>query len=293
MNRVFEYDELSSSKNEILSQLHDYGFIIVRSVPGVTDVVRNFRRAARAFIDLPTDLKNQCTPKNFYAYGWSYGEEIFNGQRDSFKGSYYADLPENDQNVWPDFTTDAFDSEEFKESYLNVGKLVSETGKEILRVIGHPLPGYQIKMRMLHYGAVTAENDDSSPYWCGSHRDHGQFTGLIPDLYLSNNEVIDKPEGTGLHIRGEPVTIPDDCLAFQVGEVLELISNGEVVATEHDVRKAMGCDRMTFATFISPLDDYVIESDNETNDRYRPGITFKEYGDASYAKYYGGATNTK
>lgn len=146
-------------------------------------------------------------------------------------------------------------------------------------------------MRMLHYGAVSTDNDDASPYWCGMHKDHGYFTGLIPDLYLRDSEPIDKVEGSGLHIRGVPTTVPEDCLAFQVGESLELVSNGEVVATEHDVRKAFGCDRLTYATFISPTNDYVIRSTNTTNDRYQPGMTFKEFGDASYAKYYG--SNTK
>ena len=164
--------------------------------------------------------------------------------------------------------------------------LISETGKHILTTIDRSLPDYVIKMRMLHYGAVTTKTDDSSPYWCGRHRDHGYFTGLLPAFYFKDGEPISKPAGCGLHIRGTPVTIPEDCLAFQVGETLELVSDGETVATEHDVRKAFDCERLTFATFISPTDDYVIVSDIETNDRYEKGMTFKEYGDASYKKYY-------
>jgi isopenicillin N synthase-like dioxygenase len=296
MDKVFDYDSLASSKEEILTQLHDYGFVLVRGVPGATETVQNFRRMGMAFIGLTDEEKARCTPENFYAFGWSYGEEIFNGSRDSFKGSYYADLlgtGENvdesvDSNVWPDFSTDSFDPVEFKEAYLGVGRLVSDTGKHVLSTIGYPLPGYQIKMRMLHYGAVSAENDDASPYWCGLHKDHCYFTGLIPALYFKDGESAPKSEESGLHIRGVPVTIPEDCLAFQVGETLGLVSNGEVVATEHDVRKAFDCERLTFATFISPTDDYKIESD-VTNDRYEPGMTFKEFGDASYAKYYAGS----
>lgn len=129
MDKVFEYDKLDSARDQILAQLHEYGFILVRGVPDSIETIQAFRRSARAFIDLTDEEKARCTPENFYEFGWSYGEEIFNGQRDSFKGSYYADLPEHDQNVWPDFETQTFDPDEFKESYLNVGRLVSKTGQ--------------------------------------------------------------------------------------------------------------------------------------------------------------------
>lgn len=303
MVKIFEYSDILSetvtetvtvneavtvneTKTDLMKQLHDYGFILVRGVPGIVEAIHRFRESAKEFIGLENTDKTKCTPENYFSYGWSYGEEIFNGQRDSFKGSYYADLPENDQNVWPDFETPVFDPHKFKTNYLNLGLLVSETGKKILASIGYGLSDYQIKMRMLHYGAVTTDNDDASPNWCGLHRDHGQFTGLIPDLYLKNGVETNKVPNSGLYIRDEAVTIPEDCIAFQVGETLELISNGEVCATEHYVRKAYGYDRLTFATFITPLDHYVIDSTNTSNDRYRPGITFKEFGDASYAKYY-------
>jgi isopenicillin N synthase-like dioxygenase len=286
MDTVFEYSELSSSKDAILAQLHNHGFIVVRGVPTVSDRIEAYRQSALAFTRLTDAEKAKCTPENFYAFGWSYGKEKFSGIPDKSKGSYYADFPDCSGNVWPDFSTDEFDGPAFQDNYLKLGELVYGTGQIILDTIGFGLPAYVPKMRMLHYGVAIPKDDDPSAFWCGLHKDHGYFTGLIPALYFNDDQTVPKVEGSGLHIRGQKVTIPEDCLAFQVGETLELASNGKVTSTEHDVRKAYDCERLTFATFISPERDYVIESTVTSNDRYTGTTTYGEFEAATYQKYY-------
>ena len=68
-------------------------------------------------------------------------------------------------------------------------------------------------------------------------------------------------------------------LLFQIGEVAELITNGAVTATEHEVRKAVGgYERFSFAHFITPMADYVMESAlAKYNDRFSPGMTYGEW----------------
>jgi isopenicillin N synthase-like dioxygenase len=54
------------------------------------------------------------------------------------------------------------------------------------------------------------------------------------------------------------VTIPNDCLAFQVGETTQLISREQIRATRHRVQKGNNCRRYTFAVFMSPSNDYLL-----------------------------------
>jgi len=65
---------------------------------------------------------------------------------------------------------------------------------------------------------------------------------------------------SGLHIRAHEgeltkVAIPPDCLAFQIGEALEIATAGELRATPHCVRVGAGEDvpRDTFALFMQPM----------------------------------------
>ena len=126
----------------------------------------------------------------------------------------------------------------------------------------HKCPGYESKLekilrhskcckaRLLHYFPMDDDgNDDSAEVftddtqfssWCGWHNDHGSLTGLIPALYLdTNGNIIPCPDGkAGLYIKsrtGELVhaTIPDNAIAFQVGETAQIHTGGWLQATPH------------------------------------------------------------
>lgn len=97
-------------------------------------------------------------------------------------------------------------------------------------------------------GATMAEDG-----WIGWHNDSGFLTALTPDIYVDDatGEVIDNPdpEGAGLWIVDRDggavhVNIPRDCMAVQVGECVQVITGGELVATPHCVR---GCRPSTTA----------------------------------------------
>jgi isopenicillin N synthase-like dioxygenase len=53
------------------------------------------------------------------------------------------------------------------------------------------------------------------------------------------------------------VTIPEDCLAFQIGETAQIHSGGILQATPHAVRASStpGISRETFAVFMEPMWD--------------------------------------
>jgi len=83
--------------------------------------------------------------------------------------------------------------------------------------------------------------------WIGWHNDSGFLTALTPDIYVDDEtgEVLDNPdpEAAGLWVvtrDGSSVHVPlrRDCMFVQVGECVQVLSGGLLVATPHCVR---GC----------------------------------------------------
>ncbi|KAF2458260.1 hypothetical protein BDY21DRAFT_342007 [Lineolata rhizophorae] len=150
------------------------------------------------------------------------------------------------------------------------------------------------KARLLHYfpaaqtqpqadgaeGKSAAEEDEDD--WCATHLDHGCLTGLTSAMFVdeatapprlkgsSSNEIPEPlPElpsppdpRAGLYIRSRAgevtqVKIPRDCLAFQTGEALQVITRGKFRAVPHFVRGAAAdkgamVARNTLAVFTQP-----------------------------------------
>ncbi|GFR46408.1 hypothetical protein Agub_g7990 [Astrephomene gubernaculifera] len=180
------------------------------------------------------------------------------------------------------------------------------------------------KARLLHYFPVseeeqTAAQPTSAPPaaeggalapvsheepWCGWHSDHGSLTGLTAAMYIDSagNEVPCPDPTAGLYIRDRQgrvvrAVIPPDCLAFQVGEALQVHSGGLLMATPHYVRAARGpgaagVSRNTFAVFMQPnvMESMEcppgVEAKRVAIGQWRPGLTFGEFAEATFDHYY-------
>lgn len=89
---------------------------------------------------------------------------------------------------------------------------------------------------------------------------------------------------SGLYIRtrgGEliKVSIPADCLAFQTGECLELVTENRLMATPHCVHIGKGEDnvsRETFALFMQP----------NTEQKVSAAETFGQFSKRIFASHY-------
>ncbi|KAF2273463.1 Clavaminate synthase-like protein [Westerdykella ornata] len=140
------------------------------------------------------------------------------------------------------------------------------------------------KARLLHYfpspetqgtesdGDIKDEDD-----WCATHVDHGCLTGLTSAMFVDEashppqtgasfaplEELDRSPDPkAGLYIHSRTgvrtkVAIPRDCLAFQTGEALEVITKGKFKAVPHFVRGAAHgaggkVARNTLAVFTQP-----------------------------------------
>jgi hypothetical protein len=138
------------------------------------------------------------------------------------------------------------------------------------------------KARLLHYfppkeDIVTSDVAGDEDDWCATHLDHGCLTGLTSAMFVDeaahkptlNDEFTPLPEmagppdpRAGLYIRSRSdevvkVSVPKDCLAFQTGEALEIITKGKFKAVPHFVRgaapgKGGAVARNTLAVFTQP-----------------------------------------
>ncbi len=173
------------------------------------------------------------------------------------------------------------------------------------------------KARLLHYfpprGAstqlsssseITTSEDDELDSWCASHVDDGCLTGLVSALFVDESSALPSLTGSslkplvsvesfdplaGLYIRSRTstvvkVNIPADCLAFQTGSALELMTGGALKAVPHFVRgpgakstaeKAVA--RNTLAVFMQPDLNEVIDE--------KSGLTFGDHSKLSDEKY--------
>lgn len=160
------------------------------------------------------------------------------------------------------------------------------------------------RARLLHYFPQTTSNtiedtlsDDS---WCAAHVDDGCLTGLTSALFLDESSplpplssrdgelihstttpILKTSPGpsAGLYIRsrvGEvaKVSIPPECLAFQTGSALELMTGGKLKAVEHFVRAPKNdvvkkIARNTLAVFMQPSSEEVVD--------FGTGKTFGEH----------------
>jgi len=113
------------------------------------------------------------------------------------------------------------------------------------------------KSRLLHYFPITTQqtnqsikpiNDDDIDNFCGWHLDHGALTVLLSPMYLdTNGNKVSPPTEGGLFIKNAhgvnvKVSIPEDCLAVQLGELGQLYSGGIFRATPHCVSAKAGSD---------------------------------------------------
>ncbi|MCJ1309768.1 hypothetical protein MMC25_003429 [Agyrium rufum] len=163
------------------------------------------------------------------------------------------------------------------------------------------------KARLLHYfppadpgASETSEGpkyDEDEDSWCATHVDHGCLTGLTSALFIDESKssphrldlspsrdtqglpplaaLKASPDPrAGLYIRSRKgtvtkVNIPADCLAFQTGEALEVITKGKFRAVPHFVkgpRVGSGGDgskvaRNTLAVFTQPNLNALVDRD--------------------------------
>lgn len=221
-------------------------------------------------------------------------EKLAGGKPDVYKGSYYftatEDEPSTDAaeisafptfaapNVWPRPT----DAPGFENAAKVAARLAINAGAALAShcdaLVAEALPGdagvaYAAgasalarivrearfhKGRALFYYAAMPDVKEV----CSWHNDHCSLTALLPAQFFAadGSELSGCPDSVGgLFIRTRRgatvrVSVPHDCLAFQIGEAAQIASGGVLQATPHCVRApaAPGVERATLAVFMEP-----------------------------------------
>ncbi|CAK9780178.1 Clavaminate synthase-like protein [Cutaneotrichosporon oleaginosum] len=291
------------------SQPGALGIVLIEDLPDSYPALRTrLLRHAAALAALPEPAKRRLeSPETTYSFGWSHGKEVMNGRPDTAKGSFYAN-PLTDRacvsapkrarypeyfadNIWPDAA--------FAAAFKALGALVAHVGIALAdacdatglapRPIAPLIKASQChKARLLHYFPAPARGGDDA---CGTHIDHSLLTALCSALYLQprGGELVPVPPpsadaGLWIYPRGSAhavkVQIPADCLAFQTGEALQVLSEGRLAATPHYVSGGTGStdvSRETFAFFLQPDVDDVISAQGETFGQFTKRVLARHY----------------
>ncbi|WVW83123.1 hypothetical protein I302_105141 [Kwoniella bestiolae CBS 10118] len=223
-------------------------------------------------------------------------------------------------NVWPEGVEGL---EEFEKTFKALGKIIFDVGIALATAcetfvspaLSNPSGTIASlissskcnKARLLHYypqppsaQSAKEEEDIQNDALCGTHLDHSLLTGLCSAMYLSQSEpsgtsepqIVDPPnDSTGLWIYPRnskdavKVTIPRDCLAFQTGEALSLLTSNKLSATPHFVsgstKSQNPVSRETFAFFLQPDVDDVIGPEGETFGQFTKRVLGRHYAEKS------------
>lgn len=284
-------------------------------------------------------LEKYERPDVNYTLGYSHGKEKFLNEPDHKKASYYAVLqnyydnaankPIELDNKWPREY-----APQLPGAFYALGNQIREVGLLLFDAIDAYIkrqnPKYNVNCkelikqsnfnvgRLLHYFPPSEEEVKSGSYesnWCGWHNDHGLLTGLTSAMYFHQyGNHLEEPvfKDTGLYAqsrKGEliKVSYKQDDLAFQIGEVYQILSGNRLLATPHMVKigndAPCWANRSTFALFMQPNKDIKLElpegdslSDIKTEDIYnvpklqnrynKQGMTFEEFDKNTQEAYY-------
>lgn len=260
---------------ELRNAAHTVGFFHIVNYGAAATQTEDLFAVTRRFFDLPVEerltLDNRTSP-HFRGYA-GLGTEITRGRPDareqidfSPEREALADYPENEPywllqgpNLWP---REALP--ELEEQAMDWAELMSTVGTELLSAIAvalhlpedyfaEPFEGTPAWMaKLVHYvgGVVKGAGTQG----VGVHADYGFVTLLLQDE-VGGLEVL--PHGATDWV---PVTPIPGALVVNLGEMLEVATEGYLAATIHRVTApAPGVHRYAVPFFWSPRLDAVIE----------------------------------
>lgn len=173
-------------------------------------------------------------------------------------------------NVWPDDDG----GEVLRDRYMAIGHQIHEVGLALLRGAARALGlepyrfeaavyGASHVTRALRYLPVTAEQIAANVLWGEEHTDFNLLTLLPGGRFFVDGRAVDPPEDRGglyLRTRGTaerpsrrvPGRPPEGCLVAQVGQELEVLSDGRFLATPHGIVPpgVPGVARTSLAHFV-------------------------------------------
>lgn len=188
------------------------------------------------------------------------GEEQFYGGKIDHKEAYDVNFDLQDLSLqrpmlgptqWPDMDGFKDDVKAYYDAALNLGRLLFRGFALALGLDEHTfddkLRNPPNQLRLIHYPFNPDAQDREG---IGAHTDYECFTLLLPTA--DGLEV--------LNGQGEWINAPviPGCFVVNIGDMMEILSNGRFIATSHRVRKVQQ-ERYSFPLFCTCDYDTVIE----------------------------------
>lgn len=272
------YQDDIEARRSVAAQIgaasRDSGFFYIKGHPISRALREQLLKATIAFFDRPLDQKmayyiGKSTNHSGYV---PQGEEVFYAQKPDRKEAFdiSPDVPADDPEVvagktpfmgpvmWPD--DDAF-RHAASTYYGEVSALARVMFRAFALALDLPETFFDDKLnrpasqlRLIHYPFDAAAPADQPGI--GAHTDYECFTILLPTA--PGLEVMN---GLGEWIDAPPI---EDAFVINIGDMLEIFSNGTFTATSHRVRKVKeerysfpyfaSCD---YHTVVAPLPQFV------------------------------------
>jgi isopenicillin N synthase-like dioxygenase len=263
-----------------------FGLVYVASHGVDMELCERVYQGFVAFSDQAREKKEEMNRADiWFQRGWTppnTERAVVAGGQPDFKECYFAapmpldaecrlEYPEMyADNVWPE------GADEWRDAYLTIGCQLHEAGLSLLqgvamalglpqRTFDHKLEGAAHVFRLLRYLPLTPQQIEEGVLWGEEHTDFNLLTLLPggrfldpqgkpcarPDdasgLFLRTRPSKEHPNG--VMVRGRP---PEGCIVAQVGQQLEILTAGELLATPHVITapKAPGYTRVSAAHFL-------------------------------------------
>jgi isopenicillin N synthase-like dioxygenase len=232
------------------------GFFYVTGHAVPRQLIDRLTRQARAFFSLPLEDKMRLYIGNSSSHkGYvPEGEEVFYGGSRDRKEAFDLglDLPADDPevlrgtpfhglNVWPDLANFREDVGAYYEAALALGKTLFRGFALALGLDEQHFDKLVTKppsqLRLIHYPCDPNNVDTQG---IGAHTDYECFT-----ILLSTAAGLEVMNGAGEWIDAPPI---DGAFVVNIGDIMEVWTNGEFVATSHRVRRVRE-ERYSFPLF--------------------------------------------
>lgn len=276
---IIDISEVNSNREAHLDKLryaaHHVGFFYLVGHQVPQNLIDEFVHVSRTFFALPEQKKLAISNINSAQFrGYTrIGTEVTKGKVDNRE---QVDIgPEEEYvndgghepvwrrllgpNLWPQAVPD------FRNIALRYQAELIRCARHLLRSLALILEQNEnffdewfddaknpyIFIRPIHYPSQYSEEEHQG---VGLHKDYGFITLLYqPDEDIGGLEVVtDK----GNYIDVKPI---HGAFVVNIGELLEIVSNGYFLATQHRVRSPpMGRDRLSLALFLNPGLDAII-----------------------------------
>ncbi|XP_024189850.1 2-oxoglutarate-dependent dioxygenase 11 isoform X1 [Rosa chinensis] len=262
---IIDFSLLSNGNKEELHKLDqackEWGFFHMVNHGVATELMKGMKDYAQKFFELPLEEKNKIAipPNDIQGYGHSHSDQILDWSDKLVlivHPHHYRKL-----EVWP--------ATPFKEAIEAYSSEVKRVGEELLRFMSLIMGMEKDAFLGLHQELVQPMSVAYYPQCylpdkvlgLGPHSDKGTIGILMQEDDVTGLQI--KHEGKWVPIKPIP-----DTLVVNVGDMMEIWSNGKYKSIEHRVVTNESKARISCSTFylprhdveIEPLDQMVLES---------------------------------